>query len=76
MTYYINDREYTFESGTSLVQILIRNNLFDEKIAVAINGEIILKKFWESKFIKEMDKIEIIRPTQGGWKKNAECRWT
>ena len=63
----LNGKLYSVIEGLNLLQFLEEQELSNKKgIAVAINQEIIPKAIWDSKEIKENDKIMIIQATQGG----------
>ena len=50
----------------SIETFLSINNIENEKVAVAVNNNIISKKKWGLFHINPTDVLEIIKPTQGG----------
>ena len=63
----VNDRKHSV-SDTCNIDMLLENIGLNEKkgIAVAVNNEVILKKDWNNNYLKENDKILVLRATQGG----------
>lgn len=63
----VNDKPYTLEEQTPLIQLLKKISLGDQKgIAVAVNQAVIPRKSWETIRLSNDDKILIIQATQGG----------
>lgn len=50
----------------SLVALLERFSLPQERIAVELNKEVVRKKDWEAICVKDADKIEIVHFVGGG----------
>ena len=66
MNISVNNSQKDISENTSIEALI---NLLDHTpngIAVAINEEIILKRNWNSSFLKENDDVLIIQATQGG----------
>ena len=63
----VNDRKHSV-SDICNIDMLLENIGLNEKkgIAVAVNNEVIPKKDWNNNYLKENDKILVIRATQGG----------
>jgi len=64
---FINDKIFNVDKNLSLLQILHNNystNL--QGIAVAVNDNVIPRKEWDNTFLKDNDKILIIKATMGG----------
>ncbi|UCH14284.1 MAG: sulfur carrier protein ThiS [Bacteroidales bacterium] len=67
MTVYVNDRKHSVSDICNIDMLLDNIGLNEKKgIAVAVNFEVIPKKDWENNYLKENDKILVIRATQGG----------
>lgn len=66
MKVLINDEEKNISSKdiNGLIKELNLTNL--DGIALAINNNVILRKFWNSTIINENDNIIIIQATKGG----------
>lgn len=66
MKILINDEEKNISSKdiNGLIKELNLTNL--DGIALAINNNVILRKFWDSTIINENDNIIIIQATKGG----------
>jgi len=66
MKVLINDEEKNISSKdiNGLIKELNLTNL--DGIALAINNNVILRKFWDTTIINENDNIIIIQATKGG----------
>lgn len=67
MTIFVNDSEVSFETATTLQEVLsaLRIKNF-AGVAVALNNEVVSKAELEKVVVKENDKILVIRALQGG----------
>jgi thiamine biosynthesis protein ThiS len=52
--------------AVSIEKFLSVNNINNEKVAVAVNNNIISKKQWGLFHVGPSDILEVIKPTQGG----------
>jgi sulfur carrier protein len=67
MTITINNKQVEVVAQEVLQQIVFDQIGEDTKgIAVAINGQVISKDFWQETSVSENDDILIIKATQGG----------
>lgn len=67
MEIYINDTEMDVPSGDCSVASLMEDlHINTTGCAIAINNAIIPFVKWSETFVKEGDKITLIRATQGG----------
>jgi len=67
MTIFVNDSEVSFETATTLQEVLSSLNIKNfEGVAVALNDEVVSKTELEKVVVKENDKILVIRALQGG----------
>lgn len=63
----INNKEHKLPDNSTIGQALKSINFSDVKgTAVAVNSEVVPRDQWESKTIKNNDRILVIRATQGG----------
>ncbi|MBC63968.1 MAG: thiamine biosynthesis protein ThiS [Chloroflexi bacterium] len=62
----INGEKNNFESSVSISELIIIKNLENLSVAVALNSEIINKSDFNVTFIKEGDKLDIVKPVGGG----------
>lgn len=63
----LNNNEYEIHDGQTIHEFLEHNNLHQLKgTAVAVNGTVIPKSFWERTSLKENDSILMITASQGG----------
>jgi sulfur carrier protein len=63
----LNDIFIEIAQNTSILKLLMDNNLFQEKgIAVALNDIVIPKKMWEVTFCNENDTLLVIKASAGG----------
>ena len=68
----LNGKKITVKQKISLFELLKKYKLDKKKVAVELNGSIILKQLYKKKTISENDKIEIVHFIGGGysfWKK-------
>lgn len=67
MKVVLNGNEVKIEVGETLLTLLEKNNLTDQKgIAVALNDKVIPKKNWEDHLLSSGDSITLIMATAGG----------
>jgi len=67
MTIFVNDSEVSFETATTLQEVLSSLKIKNfEGVAVALNDEVVSKTELEKVVVKENDKILVIRALQGG----------
>ena len=65
MTVEVN-KEKLVSNETELQALLEEIDISQKGIAVAVNGEVIMRAAWKETQIQENDKITIIKATQGG----------
>lgn len=68
MVVRINGEEKEIEGSMSVLELLSHLGIAyrDVGLAVSINGEVILKREYQSKYIKEGDSVEVIHLVGGG----------
>ena len=62
----LNGRKISIKQKLSVFELLKRYKLNKKKIAIELNGTIILKQLYKKKIIKNNDKIEIVHFIGGG----------
>ena len=63
----INKTEQELNDGLNLKQVLEQMpNIPESGIAVAVNGDVVPRTDWESRFIADGDAIMVIRAFYGG----------
>lgn len=62
----INGEKRELAESATIVELLEKLELSNQKIAVELNKEIVRKKDWENIFIEDADKIEIVHFVGGG----------
>ncbi len=62
----INGRKTTIKLNSSISDILKKYKVNEKKVAVELNGVIIVKNNYKKKKIKENDRIEIVQFIGGG----------
>ncbi len=62
----INGRKTTIKLNSSIFDILKKYKVNEKKVAVELNGVIIVKNNYKKKKIKENDRIEIVQFIGGG----------
>ena len=65
MKVYVNKKELDVDKGTTLIDILKLENR-GTTVAIWINDKQVLKKDYNTKTLKDKDKIKIIKPLAGG----------
>ncbi len=66
MQVIINGEKREFDGYFTIVELLGKLEIPNERIAVELNKEIVRKKDWETISIKDADKIEIVHFVGGG----------
>jgi len=67
MNLTINGKKEELEQVAKLGDLLRYLKIAEEKgFAVAVNEEVIFRSAWQNSLLKDGDRIEIIRATQGG----------
>ena len=62
----LNGKKHTLSQKSSLLGLLKKFKINEKKIAVELNGKIIIKSKYNSVFLKDKDKIEIVHFIGGG----------
>jgi sulfur carrier protein len=62
----LNGKKITVKQKISLFELLKKFKLDKKRVAVELNGSIILKQLYKKKIISENDKIEIVHFIGGG----------
>lgn len=66
MRIFLNNQEVDLLKEETLKEILIRQNIACEAIAIAVNNKVVSKDAWEATLLQDGDKITIIRASCGG----------
>ncbi|MBK5191908.1 MAG: sulfur carrier protein ThiS [Flavobacteriaceae bacterium] len=66
ITVNVNNTAHTFNSHSSLQDLLTQLNISQNGIAVAVNNQIISKTDWCQHQLAEGENLLIIKATQGG----------
>lgn len=66
MKILVNEKEYNFDKEMSVSELLRFLSLNKENIAVAVNVEVVKKEKYETVFVKDGDKVEIVHFVGGG----------
>ena len=62
----LNGKKHILNQKFSLLGLLKKFKINEKKIAVELNGKIIIKSKYKSVFLKDKDKIEIVHFIGGG----------
>ncbi|MBE57801.1 MAG: thiamine biosynthesis protein ThiS [Euryarchaeota archaeon] len=62
----INGEKNKFENSISISELIVMKNLENLSVAVALNSEIVNIKDFKVTFIKNGDKLDIVKPVGGG----------
>ena len=66
LTITVNDRIVKLDKEMNILSLLTYLDIFSQGVAVAVNKKVVSKKSWSYFYVKEADKILIIKATQGG----------
>ena len=66
MKLIINGEERSFENVSSLTSLLQILGLKADRVAVELNLEIVARGIWDSTFLKDGDRLEIVQFVGGG----------
>ena len=67
MTVFVNSIPIELEREASLDGLLQRMNIMERSgMALAVNNSVVPRIEWENYFVKENDKVILIKATQGG----------
>ncbi len=67
MVLFINNQKKEFSGRLSIVQLVQDLQLQSGRgLALAVNDQVVPKSEWETYSLNELDKVTIIRATQGG----------
>ena len=67
MKLIVNRKERVVEIETFTVQMLVGDQMESERsLAIAVNGDIVPKREWASRTLKEGDEVDIVRAVSGG----------
>ena len=62
----LNGKKITLKSKSTIMDLLIKYNLDNKKIAIEYNGTIIPKLKYKKKYLKNNDRLEIVHFIGGG----------
>ena len=62
----INGEKNKFENSISISELIVMKNLENLSVAVALHSEIVNIKDFKVTFIKNGDKLDIVKPVGGG----------
>ncbi len=66
MRVFLNGKAIDLEESSELL-VLLESQGFDLKgVAVALNGEVLLKVYWGEQSLTDGDRIEVVRAVGGG----------
>lgn len=66
MTLHINGEPRDFPEGLTLATLVAQLGMKTDRVAVELNLEIVPRADWESTFLKDGDKLEIVHFVGGG----------
>jgi sulfur carrier protein len=62
----VNGQEWEFSGEMNVLQLLLELGMFADRVAVEVNYEILDKREFNTHFLKNGDKIEVISFVGGG----------
>lgn len=67
MVLFINNQKKEFSGQLSVIQLIHNLRLESGRgLALAVNDQVVPKSEWETYGLNELDKVTIIKATQGG----------
>ncbi len=66
ITLQVNGKEIKCDAHLNLPHFLTEINLNPRLVAVEYNGEILHRQYWETTFLKNGDRLEIVTIVGGG----------
>ena len=63
----LNGKKISIKQKLSLFDLIIKYKLDKKKVAIELNGKIIVKTKYKKELVKNNDKIEIVHFIGGGW---------
>ena len=62
----INGETFTFEDPPTIQELIRKIQVHSPAIAVAVNSEIVPRSSFDTIKLRDLDRVEIIRPVGGG----------
>ncbi len=62
----INGKKQSLEGSTNLAEILKKMGYESSLVAIAVNEEFVPKGRWQSFYLKNGDRLEVLAPMVGG----------
>lgn len=67
MNIYLNDKPTKIEDGLTILSLLKTMDILSfQGVAIGLNDSVVPRNEWDSKKLKENDKVLLIRASQGG----------
>jgi thiamine biosynthesis protein ThiS len=66
MNILLNSKEYELPDAGTIRTLITQLNLTQQRVAVEVNTELIIKNQWESFTLKENDRVEVVTFVGGG----------
>jgi sulfur carrier protein len=66
MTLIVNGETKTYESGITLLEMMIKLGISDKVMAAAVNMNIVKQESWGTYLLSDSDKVELLDFVGGG----------
>jgi len=66
ITITLNGKPQRIEQPSSVVDLLACLDINSDRVAVAVNGEVVPRETWSQAAINEGDSVEVVRAVGGG----------
>ncbi|MCZ7647830.1 MAG: sulfur carrier protein ThiS [Planctomycetota bacterium] len=66
MTLHVNGKPLDLPEGSNVAQLLEKLGTGAKRVAVEVNKELVIKKEWEAKVLREGDQVEVVTFVGGG----------
>jgi sulfur carrier protein len=53
-------------SGVTLAQVVRETTALSSGVAAAVNGEVVPRRDWDTRVLREGDQVEVVTAVQGG----------
>ena len=66
MNVMINGEPEVISTGTTVTALLQAREVEERGTAVAVNGDVVLRRHWDTSRLREGDRVELLTVAQGG----------
>lgn len=63
---FLNNQSQPVEAGKTLYDFLVQHHQLKEHVAVIINNNLVIRRYFKTTLLKSNDRVDILIPMQGG----------